>query len=187
MQENSISTVKKYITPSYSTVVVGIIISVLSILWFVISAITIDMDRTKEIIIGSVTLIMGLFLTSWELAFIHQANKSLSIIENNGEMQILLNDFKNGSQYFKGSLILGQKFVIGKNSGTVLAYTDVVRIYQYVHKTNFFEDMRVFKAVNNKRNVINVCPLPLRGKGDCEFNTAANIILSKNPNVKVGL
>jgi len=124
MQEDSVSIVKKYITPSHSTVIVGIVFSILSIHWLVISSIIIDMDRIKEIIIGLTTLIMGIFLISWELAIISQANKTLNQIEKNGEMQILLDDFKNGIQYFKGSLILGQRFIIGQNSGTVLSYPE---------------------------------------------------------------
>lgn len=187
MQENSITVIKKYITPSYSAVIAGTVISILAILWFVISSTIIDMDRTKEIIIGSVTLIMGIFLAAWELAFIFQVKKSLSLVDKNGDMQILLDDFKNGIQFFKGSLILGQRFIIGKNSGNVLYYSEIIRIYQYIHKTNFVEDMRVLKAVNNKRNVINICALPLRGKGDSELTIAINHILSKNPNVKVGI
>lgn len=187
MYENEMKELKKFIRPSSGIFVMGGILSAIALL-ILISSISYDEDdKMYMVVLGAVMLLIGAILIFSGIHSLNKVTKKLAEIDSNGGTQFLINDFKSGGKAFKDALILGQTFLIGKHTGTIITYNDILQIYQYVHKTNFVEDTRILKVVlAQNRKTVDLCPLPLRGKADNEAAQVINYILSRNPNVKVG-
>ena len=95
-------------------------------------------------------------------------------------------DFARAYPFVKGKVRLGEYYVYGKYSGNLVKYSDIVQVYQYIHRTNGFEDQRQLKYVDPNGKTRTLCKLRLKGKSDSEVRDILTIILRKNPNVKIG-
>ncbi len=187
MYQNDIKELKKFIRPSPAIFIVGAVFILIGIIILAVSIPAKVENKEVVIVIGSVIFVIGIITAAAGISIMKKADKRLAEIDANGGTQILLNDFRTGGKAFKNLLILGQTFLIGKNTGTVITYSDIIQIYQYVHKTNYVEDSRILKAVIvPDRKVVDLCRIPLGGKGDDELRQVIGFILSKNENIKVG-
>lgn len=186
MEEQEFKDLKKYAKPSHALAVLGAFFVIIGLFVVVMGLTTDSYDSTEYIVTGIIGVLLGVLFIYLGIRDNKKFDKKLKEIEENGGMPILLNDFKTGGRAFKNSLIVGQTFLIGKKSGTIVTYNEIVQIYQYVHSTNFVEDSRTLKVKTIQNSVLDLCSIPLRGKGNDELEQVINYILSKNPNVKVG-
>lgn len=185
--KNDIKDLKKFIRPSPAIFIVGTIWGLIGIIILIVSIFENIGEDSTMIIVGAVMLVMGIIIAVSGIYILKKADKRLAEIYSKGSTQILLNDFRTGGKAFKDLLILGQTFLIGKHTGTVITYSNIIQIYQYVHKTNYVEDSRILKAViAPDRKVVDLCRIPLSGKGDDELRQVIGFIVSKNENIKVG-
>ncbi len=113
-------------------------------------------------------------------------NQHLNDLESTGVMPQVLLDFKQGEQHFNGKLRIGQYYLIGKGSGQVLPYQEIVQIYQYVHKTNGAEDSRAIRVKNKKGIEITLCSIPIKNKGIVELQDVIMKIAIRAPGIKIG-
>ena len=113
-------------------------------------------------------------------------NNKIKQFESNGEMVTILSDFRNGTRAFDDKLIAGQVWLIGKKTGTIIKYSDITRMYQTVHKTNYVEDGRSVTAVTKDGKTHELCKLKLRGKSNDELNNFFAYINSRNPEIHFG-
>lgn len=112
------------------------------------------------------------------------------------------NDLYNGAVYdFYGAhsilgdnIRLGDEYVFGKNLCTILRYTDICRLYQYVYELNFVEWHRELHAVDIQGKVWRLCELKLHSMfrtrkneiADQALTKVLSLMLSKNPMIAIG-
>lgn len=94
-------------------------------------------------------------------------------------------DFARAYPFVKGRVRLGQSYIYAKGSGKLVAYSDLVQVYQYIHKISGMEDKRMLKYVDAAGNHHMLCQLRLKGKSDAEMKDILTVIRQKNPDVKV--
>ena len=130
-------------------------------------------------IIGGGFIAIGVFIK-------RDYNKSIDEMKKSGELAVLMSDFSGGSKAFKDRLILGERFLIGKDTGIFLRYDEIAQIYQTIHRTNFVEDGRTITVVTTEGKYKALCNLQIWGKSNDELNQVFRYIVSRNPSVKVG-
>ena len=113
-------------------------------------------------------------------------DKHLDELKKSGEISLLMSDFRGGSKAFKDRLILGQNFLIGKETAVFLRYDEIAQIYQTIHRTNFVEDSRTITVITTEGKHKELCILQMWGKSNDELNQVFGYIASRNPSVKVG-
>jgi hypothetical protein len=94
-------------------------------------------------------------------------------------------DFQKGEKLFGDAVRVGNKYIIGKGTNCIISYKDIKQIYQYIHKTNHFEDYRSLRAYTND-GTKDICQLPSNGAGEQTVRQLIMYICTKNPNIKVG-
>lgn len=179
----------KYTKPSGALPVVCIILAVLCFLFTLLFfAAATDFDADTNILIGTfaVATIIFVLMTVFYYRLIGQLKNKINDIDANGELLILLNDFEKGGKAFNDKLRLGQKYLIGKKTRTIVSYNEIARIYQYIHSTNCVEDTRSLQIVLHNNKKLDLCKLPLWGKADEEVANVFNYVKSMNPNIAIG-
>lgn len=184
MQDNDLMELKKYVKlPKLVTIflnalwVMGVIVAVV----FVVADKNIGAAVMSLIFSAIFAVICALNSDDYS-----RVDKTVKNVEQQGDLLTLLSDFRNGGKAFKDSLRLGGRYLIGKNTGTIISYGEVTRIYQYVHKTNLIEDSRMLRVETTNGKTYDLCKLPLRGKADDEVAQVISYIVSINGNVQVG-
>ena len=167
---------EKYLRPSYTVLVVGIIIDVFCVL-FLASGLFLP---------ALITLILGCVCTWAGWSSFSDLKKQLDELEASGRLDSVLREFGSGKQFFKDKLRLGPTYILGKRSGKILTHSQVRKVYQYVHKTNFAEDLREMRVETDDGKVTDVCKIPLKGKGDQELVQAIAIMKTMNPGIHIG-
>ena len=130
--------------------------------------------------------ILGIGLIVGGIYEIVKFNNMIKSFEENGKMITILSDFRNGTKAFDGKLIIGQTWLIGNKTGTILQYSDVVRFYQTIHKTNYVEDGRTVTAVTKDGKRVQLCNLKTRGKSSDELDYFFSFISSNYPEIALG-
>lgn len=106
--------------------------------------------------------------------------------ESSGKLQELLNDFSRSYSMVGDNIRLGSKYIYGKKKGRPVSYSEIRKVYQYRHRTNFVEDYRQLQAVVNDGSTHILCDLKLRGKSDEDVAKIMGFIYHQNPNVHLG-
>ena len=107
-------------------------------------------------------------------------------LESNGQMKWLLQDYAHATPCLNGNLRFGYSCLYAKGQGKLIPYTDIVRVYQYIHKTNFVEDRRELKYINREGKELSLCKLKVRGKSDADVRMIIGMLYQKNPGIQVG-
>ena len=106
-------------------------------------------------------------------------------LEEEGELSNVIMDFQEGEKLFGDAVRVGNKYIIGKGTKDIVAYKDIKQIYQYIHKTNYFEDYRSLRVCTDD-GTKDICQLPRNGAGEQTVRQLIMYICAKNPNIKVG-
>ena len=125
------------------------------------------------------------WLLKWYFGF-NRASKCINELISDGSITSVLSDFQNGKHCLNDNIIVGENYLIGKKSSCVLSYSEITRLYQFVHKTNFVEDQRKLQAVTTSGKTYSLARLELKGRSNEELNTLLVEILSRNAAIKVG-
>ena len=83
------------------------------------------------------TLFIGIGCIALGIYKHYSYRKKLQYIKNEDMHGRLLYDFQQGNKAFNGKLILGSTFLIGKHSGIIRDYGEIVRIYQFIPSNNY--------------------------------------------------
>lgn len=186
MEDKRVKALKKYIKPSYGGILLSVSLTIIGIAGLVGTFIDTN-SESKDFWIAGIFILFALFLGELSFRELKEIKKFFTDIEESGGLPFLLEDFETGGKAFKDKLILGKRFLIGKNTGIVIAYGDITQIYQEIHKTNSIEDSRSLKIRTAKTNKLyDLCKIPLRGKAEDEVIQVLEYIYSMNPNIKVG-
>lgn len=106
-------------------------------------------------------------------------------LEEEGELSNVIMDFQKGEKLFGDAVRVGNKYIIGKGTNCIISYKDIKQIYQYIHKTNHFEDYRSLRVCTDD-GTKDICQLPRNGAGEQTVRQLIMYICTKNPNIKVG-
>ena len=89
-----------------------------------------------------------------------RSSQKLKAIRNTPDYPILINDFKHAGRAFHNIMILGDKFVIAKDTGKIVAYSEITRIFQVTESVNGMETQRSFYYydINGKKRML--CQIP---------------------------
>jgi len=129
---------------------------------------------------------VGLMLLVIALCSMLDYPRYFQSLEENGQMQWLLQDFSHATSCLNDSLRFGYSCLYAKGQGKLIPYTDIVRVYQYIHKTNFVEDRRELKYINREGKELSLCKLKIRGKSDADVRTIIAMLYAKNPAIQIG-
>lgn len=187
MNEEVKGSIKKYVRPSIMCIALSAFFLLMGIGTFIGAMATDYAERITFCIIAVIFVIASLVnLEIFWFKVIFAANKKIEDIEQQGKLEFLADDFLNGNKAFKDSLRFGRHFLIGKNKGTIVSYGEIVKIYPCIHKTNGIETQRDLKVVTDQGKILELCNIPLRGKGDNEMMQVISYIKSINNNIAVG-
>ena len=131
-------------------------------------------------------LVVFLVILGLSLIPQYKSKKFYEKLEKHGDLPQVVADFEGAVAMRKNTVRFGEHWVFMKGKEKLLAYEDIRQVYQYIHKSNFIENERALKYVNSKGKAKVLCKLELRGKSDEELAKMVAIILSKNPELKVG-
>ena len=95
---------------------------------------------TLEMSLVNLALVLTAFFFGWALYYIFKKRvfiTPLKLFESRVQtykhkemFDFVLRDFNTGEKKLGGSVIIGQDFVIGENTGMIAAFDDIQRIYQ---------------------------------------------------------
>lgn len=114
------------------------------------------------------------------------ANRWFSKLEESGEYAALLADFQSAVPVLKEKVRLGYRYIYVKGKRVFVSYSDICKLYQYVHKTNHAEDRRQLHYLNPKGKKKVLCNLELSGKSDQDVLKIMTFVRAKNPSVHLG-
>lgn len=107
-------------------------------------------------------------------------------IENNIQADQIEADFRKAIPKRNDNIRFGKRWIFIKSRSKLFSYSDITQIYQYVRKANGFEEERGLKFIDTKGHRHKLCKLALRNKSEQEMREIISIILSENPDVKIG-
>ena len=117
---------------------------------------------------------------------ISDANAAIDSARITGKADSLLQEFSSGEQFFRDNLRAGEHWLFGRKTGTILEYSNIRQVYQYVHKTNFAEDRRELRAKTIDNKTVTLCRLKVKGADDAELRQFLMKVLSYNPTIQLG-
>lgn len=110
----------------------------------------------------------------------------LKMMESNGTMPALLEDFSHSRSMANDKVRLGDKYIFGRKTGRPVGYEEIVRVYQHVHKQDSKENYRQLMAVLKDGKTRILCDLSLGNQGESDASGIMRIIRQQNPTVFLG-
>ena len=131
---------------------------------------------------------LGVFLIILALSLIPQlvTMGKMKKLAEDPNLPAMEQDFRMAQPMRKGKVLFGRNWIFVKGRKTPVLCGDIRQVYQFIQKTNFIESARTLRYVDTKGRTRDLCSLDLRGKSDEEVRQMVQLILTKNPNVKVG-
>ena len=168
---------KKYMSPYGVTGALLTCITLLALGFFVGLMVREQRFATAPLVIFGLLFIVSLRPFFVGRAFFRSLEeKNINAIEQ---------DFARAYPFVKGKVRLGQSYIFTKGSGKLVAYSDIVQIYQHIHSISGIEDKRMLKYIDADGKHHALCPLRLKGKSDSEMKDILTVIRQKNRDVKV--
>ncbi|MBQ7522893.1 MAG: hypothetical protein IJU14_08480 [Clostridia bacterium] len=185
MNDNVFRQLIRYIKPKYWYHLGGIALVIFGIMF------TVEQYQIRNffyLFMGILfTLLIGVGCIAIGIYKHYSYRKKLQYIKNEDRQTRLLYDFQQGNKAFNGKLILGSTFVMGKHSGIIREYAEIVRIYQFIPSNNYIgKEPRFLKIETATERDITLCAIDGKGKSDKELATVIDFVLSKNDKVQVG-
>ena len=171
----------KFLNPGYTSGFVAIFPILIGL-----SALVTEYQLIFRIIIAVIMLGLGVMLIWQFFKSQRYLNEQITQLETSGKLDRVITEFYSGTVMCEGNLRMGETYVFGRKSGVCPTYGQITQIYQYIHKTNGFENYRALKIVTDDKKVHELCKIRLKGKADAEVQQIVGMILSKNPSVHVG-
>ena len=110
----------------------------------------------------------------------------ITALEQSGKLRLILQDFSQAHSMVNDGIRFGHKLLYSKGAGRVMSYSEIVRVYQYIHRTNFVEDRRELRCTTRDGKTLTLCRLKTRGKSDGDVRLAVMMIHQKNPSIQIG-
>lgn len=130
--------------------------------------------------------ILCIFVLRYILKDVKVLDSQLSMLEQRGELQQMLEDFRKAEKTIGGNLMVGQKYLFGKGSMHVVPYGAISRIHMVnaERKGKLARDLLYEDAEGQEYFV---CQLDPMGQSHAELDRIYRLILKKNPSAETGL
>jgi len=158
-------------------------VTIISSALLVISLISMIIRNDLENFIPQLILFIVMVLTLLPLI---RSNRFFKYLEEDAAFDDVSAEFEKAVPMRKNSVRFGENYIFIKRSAKLLKYSEITQLYQYIHKTNFIEDERALKYVDARGKHHRLCKLELGEKSKDELLTMVGMVLSKNPNIKIG-
>lgn len=191
MNDSAVKELKKYIffgsigqfIKEIGKPIISIILIVL-LAPYILEVFEIEGDTTDKIIWGVIILVMVFNIIGYYF-IVSGPKRIIRKFEEKGELGKVLIDFNKGEKLFGDTVSIGNEYIIGKGTNCIVAYDDIEQIYQYIHKTNNYEDFRTLRVCTSS-GTEDVCQLPKNGVEEQTVLKLIAYICYKNPDIKVG-
>lgn len=170
--------------PRYALHILGILLLFVGILMSIMTFLSQEWSYFACGIL--ITLFMGVGCIAAGVSAHIKFRKKIKLIDEQGMGDILLNDFNNAGRAFSGALVVGDEFLIGKRTGNVLHYSEIVRIYQFIPEQQLIAEKRYIKAETASARNLLLSDIPSDGRGAQELNGVIQYVTAKNPSIQVG-
>lgn len=141
-----------------------------------------DMDTTTLLL----SLICVIMFEAAPLLILISSIRFFKKLEKDSSFASLVEEFHRAVPMQNDQARFGETHIFTKKSLSIVKYSDITRVYQYIHKTNFVEDQRALKCTDVNKKEIVLCKLKLKDKSDAELQKMVAFILQKNPKIKIG-
>ena len=129
-------------------------------------------------------LLCGLFIGLCTLLPFLEYRRMINFLKQKNIYREAIADFPVARPFMNNRIRLGDKFVFGGNYCTILRYTDISRIYQYVDKKSLFYG-RQLHAFDISGKFWRLCSLRVLTENQPGLNDVLDFIMSKNPRVAI--
>lgn len=91
--------------------------------------------KTGALVLGVLFAVVGCFSIVDALGG-SDLKRQLENLEKQGTLGGLLEDFERGKKFCKGKMIVGNTYVLGKGTNSIVRIDELARVYEYKHTTN---------------------------------------------------
>ncbi len=125
--------------------------------------------------------LMGILLIGLSIfELFSEYRKMIKILKSNGIYDEAVDDFSTAQPFMDDRIRLGDKYIFGKHYCTILRYTDISRVYQYIYIGKSIAQ-RELHAVDTFGHIWVLCKL-----GDDRLLDVLDFMLYKNPQIAIG-
>lgn len=113
-------------------------------------------------------------------------NRQWKELQQQGKLEEMLSDYGRSEKGFGGDLMIGQKYLFGKGSMHLAAFSDICRIFMVnaERKGKFARDL-YYEDRDGQQHFI--CRLDSMGKSHTELDRLYRLVEKKNPMAETGL
>lgn len=173
--------IKKFVLPPWWKVILAVFIFI-PLMYFLLY----DGSKVTKILCAALDMLALCCCVGYQ---IHRAifiQKKLEQIDRDSLSLVLANDFCNAGRAFKNSVIMGDRFIIPKQSGYILSYDDIARIWQVTQSMYGTELHHIIYIIDKNGRKRQFFYVPSKQYNSAEYQSVIGYILSKNPNIKLG-
>ncbi len=109
-------------------------------------------------------------------------------LEEDGELEQALEDFTYGTTYQYGNVICGKTFMMYKKSGTLIKYTDLVKVYQRIERSKLVlaNKALIGQTKDNKTVILATFTGSSNAEAEVEMADVVKEIRKRNFGIKIG-
>lgn len=187
MEKEIISEMKKYLAPQ---LIIGGIVFIAGIIMLLVFILLKPLFGVKpfdgfDTIIGlTFFLSFGASVTGVIEKF--KLNKQIKAFKESGQLNRVLNDFQFAQPMYNGGIKLGKEYIFGNKCTAIVRYSDIAKIYEYVHTTNSVKDQRILMAELKNGRCIKLCCLKVYKNTKADEQAVIEVILRNNPLIELG-
>lgn len=174
--KSALNEIKQYLRPTYTYLVIGVFFLSIGIYSLTLG------EPTGAL----VCIILAAIFSLGTVFIIRGYNDQIKKLREEEKTASLVKDFLNAETFFDDTLRIGESYIFGKRSGKILEPRNIVKAYQYIHKTNFAEDRRRLRVDTADGKTVDIGRLKLRGKSDEELLRALALLTTRNPDIRIG-
>ncbi len=188
-QSKPVRRLRRYLQADLTAGAIALAVTVIFLIMYVMSICGIAILSSTE---GYDGIILMLFIITFMLSILGMTkrvklHKQLRELSRAGEMAKVINDFEHARSMYDGKIVMGNFYTFGKRCSAVVKYEYIVRVYEYVHYTNYIRDGRQIKAKLRNGKEVELCILKVRKKRFDEEMQIIKIIQERNPSVQIGV
>lgn len=173
--------IKKFASPSVGYLFVGVVGAAFS------GFFAYGYDSLMAYFLFGLCAVFSLGYCTWfYFGRIAALNKKLAAVNASSESLILMNDFQKAGRAFNNTVVVGDKFIIPKDSGYIYSYDEIDRIWQVTESTNGMELRRTINIIDKNGKKVKFFWIARQYYSREEYQSVISFMLSKNPNIKLG-
>ena len=186
---NDTKTIKKFLKPTIGSLAFSVFVVVFfgAILIGAIIATIIDKDATYSMLVAFLIFAGIIYVKAKDIVKdvkrIRVCNVQIEELNRNGVLPLVLEEFKNADLLCKDTLRLSDHFLFGKQSGIVLEYRNINRVFQSVHDDHVNKERRELHFITTTGETVVLDKLKLRSY--VEANEIMSRIYMRNNKIKI--